>query len=321
MDTQKFFSLFAISVSIGVSGCNDQTPPKDSDPIDALIEKTLNNMVYVGGGSFMMGNIGYEVPEDDPNGTWITMEDGSKSYRVPFPGCSKSCFPIHKVNLSGFYINKYETTIGEYDVYTEANGLPMVYPERRELKSGNYLPDRPVYVGVDWHGANGYCQWLGEVTGLPFELPTEAQWEYAARSRGQAVRFATDTGELDFGRNSWDRHTGSFYGIDPVGSYPPNPLGLYDMTGNANEWVRDWYDPEIYEQGEQTNPTGPKDGDFWNSCKMSRGFGRQHSDASEINVYRRLPKKIDYTSGPGFRCSIDTDISLGELKSNVADKP
>lgn len=133
-----------VSTLFVLSGCKGKSTPHAD--VESLIEKTLNNMVYVEGCSFMMGNIGYEVPEDDPNGTWVTMEDGRKSYRIPFPGCSNSCFPIHKVSLSGYYINKYETTIGEYDVYTQANDLPLVYPERRSLESGNYLPDRPVYI-------------------------------------------------------------------------------------------------------------------------------------------------------------------------------
>lgn len=319
MDAHRFAHALAVSLLVFAVGCKEQPLQAEKDPVQALVEKSLDNMVYVEGGSFMMGNIGYEVPEDDPVGTWVTMADGSESYRVPFPGCSRSCFPIHKVNLSGYYINQYETTIGEYDVYTEANDLPMVHAEWRG-QTDNFLPDRAVYLGVDWNGANVYCQWLGEVTGLPFELPTEAQWEYAARSRGQAVQFATDNGELDIGRNSWDRETGRYNDIEPVGSYPPNPLGLYDMTGNANEWVRDWYDPEIYEQGEQTNPTGPKDGDFWNSRKMSRGFGRQHSDASQINVYTRLPTEKNFTAGNGFRCSIDSDRSMRELEATLADQ-
>jgi formylglycine-generating enzyme required for sulfatase activity len=158
---------------------------------------------------------------------------------------------------------------------------------------------------------------LGEVTGLPIQLPTEAQWEYAARSRGQALQFATDNGKLDFGRNSWDRKTGRYNDVVSVGSYPPNPLGIHDMTGNANEWVNDWYSPLTYgdyEGPEQVDPTGPVDGDIWNTRKMSRGFGRQHSDPTQINVFARLPTEIDYTAGNGFRCSIQSNLTSSELK-------
>ncbi len=152
---------------------------------------------------------------------------------------------------------------------------------------------------------------------MPFALLTEAQWEYAARSRGQAVRYATDNGELDIGRNSWDRQTGSYKEIEPVGSYPPNPLGLYDMTSNANEWVRDWYHPEIYDQGEQTNPTGPADGDVWNVAKVSRGFSRQDSSPELINVYTRLPKEKEKDNAIGFRCSIDSAVPPVAFSSSL----
>lgn len=282
--------------------------------IQALIERTLENMVYVEGGSFMMGNVGYEVPEDNPQGEWLEMADGTRSYRVPFPGCSQSCYPVHKVTLSGYYIHKFETTMGEYDTYTLANDLPLVKADERG-RNPNLEPDRAVYFGVDWHGANDYCQWLADETGLPFGLPTEAQWEYAARSRGKAVKFATDNGELEPGRNYRARGAegGKFYEIEPIGKYPPNPLGLYDMTGNANEWVRDWYSPYTYRQGHRIDPTGPPDGDLWATHKVSRGFGRQNSDWRENLVFRRLPKSVDYTSGNGFRCAIHSDQRLEAL--------
>ena len=305
--------IVTLPMALCVACKEDKTPPAD---VESLIEITMSNMVFVEGGSFMMGNIGYEVPEDDPNGTWVTMEDGRKSYRIPFPGCSNSCYPIHKVTLSSYYINKFETTIGEYDLYTQANELPLVHEGQRGIND-NFLPDRAVYLGVDWNGANAYCQWLGEITGLPFNLPTEAQWEYAARSRGQAVRFATDNGEWDFGRNALDRTSGRFNDIEAVGSYPPNPLGIYDMTGNANEWVRDWYYPKAYKEGDRVDPAGPADGDLWNTAKLSRGFSRQHSDWNGRVVFSRIPKDIDYTAGNGFRCSIDSPLSMKELQQKL----
>ena len=94
------------------------------------------------------------------------------------------------------------------------------------------------------------------------------------------------------------------------------------MTGNANEWVRDWYSPFTYgeyEGPEQVNPTGPADGDVWNTRKLSRGFGRQHSDPSQINVFTRLPTDIEFTAGNGFRCAINTDTPPKELSAVISN--
>ncbi|MFQ3230218.1 MAG: sulfatase modifying factor 1 [Reinekea sp.] len=298
-------SLLISIIFFTLTGC--QSNPKHSAEVEALIQRTLDNMVFVEGGSFMMGNIGYEVPESDPEGEWVTMEDGRQSFRKPFPGCSDSCYPIHKVTLTGFYINKFETTLGEYDVYSRAKNLPLIQPKRRG-DTGSYTPSSAIYVGVNWYDAEGYCKWLADITDLPIDLPTEAQWEYAARSRGKAVRFATDNGELEPGRNyrPYTGNSGASGRIDPPGIYPSNPLGIYNMTGNANEWVRDWYHGLYYEISPELNPTGPIDEHEWSYNKVSRGFGRANSNWQSNLVFRRLADSPKYWNN-GFRCSINHD--------------
>lgn len=297
-----------------LTGCKDQAP---LEGVADLVERTLDNMVYVEGGSFMMGDIGYEVPESDPDGAWVTMEDGQRSYRKPF-GCSASCYPVHKVTLTGYYLYKYEVTYGEYDVYSQTHDLPLVYEEDRGDTEEWIVPEQPVVLGVNWHQAQAYCQWLGELTDLPVDLPTEAQWEYAARSRGKAVSFATDNGEMEPGRNY--RPKGHHYYPDPPGTYPPNPLGLYDMTGNVNEWVRDWYDPLYYEKSPELNPQGPADGALHNIRKVSRGFGRANSNWYANLVFRRIADKPDTDGGGnGFRCAIHSDQPLPKLSELLID--
>ncbi|GGX70831.1 formylglycine-generating enzyme family protein [Saccharospirillum salsuginis] len=298
-------TLLSACIVLPLTGCQGKAPPED---VDALIERTLDNLVYVEGGSFMMGDIGYEVPESDPNGEWVTMADGSESYRRPF-GCGPDCSLAHKVTLSGYYINKYETTYGEYDVYTEANGLPMVHEDRRG-KSKAVVPEKPVYIGVDWYGARDYCLWLGEITGMAFDLPTEAQWEYAARSRGRAVRYATNNDKIETGKNYRSREAEAFV-TDVPGRYPPNPLGLYDMTGNVNEWVRDWYSLRYYEESPELDPQGPEYDNLYATQKFSRGFGTANSDWSRNLVYRRIadPPEND-GNGNGFRCALYSEKPL-----------
>lgn len=307
-DHLKIFRYFSPILFFSLLSC--QSNPKNSDEVEALVQRTLDNMVFVEGGSFMMGNIGYEVPESDPEGEWVTMEDGRQSYRKPFLGCSDSCYPIHKVTLTGFYINKYETSLGEYDVYSKANNLKLIKSDRRDV-TGSYTQNSAIYLGVNWFDADKYCKWLAEITELPFNLPTEAQWEYAARSRGKAVRFATDNGELEPGRNyrPYSSESGAVGRIDPPGKYPPNPLGLYNMTGNANEWVRDWYHGLYYEISPELNPTGPKDEHEWSYNKVSRGFGRGNSNWQANLVFRRISRNPENDgSGEGFRCSIDSGV-------------
>ncbi|AJQ97923.1 formylglycine-generating enzyme family protein [Gynuella sunshinyii] len=300
MKSPLFFLLALLSLTL--PACGDESPY--SPEVKALIKQTLKHMVYVEGGSFVMGDVGYEVPETNPQGEWVPMADGSMSYRMPF-GCDMDCIERHKVTLSGFYLNQYETTYAEYDTYTEANGLPLV---REDLRGRSRFIEKeyPVNLGVNWYDAQAYCQWLGKITGLPFDLPTEAQWEYAARSRGMAVRYATDNGELEPGRNYRPHH----HGIqpDPPGTYPPNPLGLYDMTGNVNEWVRDWYIPNYYLHSPEKNPIGPSE--ERSGVKVSRGFGTANSDWTANTVFRRISRPPEFTGGNGFRCAIHSEEPL-----------
>ncbi|MGE6765958.1 formylglycine-generating enzyme family protein, partial [Serratia sp. NPDC071084] len=136
----------------------------------------------------------------------------------------------------------------------------------------NKLPNTPAHM--DWYDAEQYCAWLGKVSGLPFALPTEAQWEYAARSRGQFFIVATNSGVLEMDgiqrginisgsldREEFARKMGLTSGIWttlPGDSYPPNPLGIYDMAGNGYEWVKDWYDPDYYQHSPAVDPQGPE---------------------------------------------------------------
>ncbi|WP_049191966.1 formylglycine-generating enzyme family protein, partial [Serratia marcescens] len=111
-------------------------------------------------------------------------------------------------------------------------------------------------------------------SGKKIDLPTEAQWEYAARSRGQYLPFATDNGELEKGKNipdeeQLDEYTdGLGIPIYPIGKYPPNPLGLYDMGLSGSEWVNDWYASDYYSHSPVKDPKGPSNG----TKKVLRGY-------------------------------------------------
>jgi len=134
----------------------------------------------------------------------------------------------------------------------------------------NMTPETPAHV--DWFEAEKYCRWLATITKLPFSLPTEAQWEYAARSRGKFVIVPTDDGTIQINerkginittsddRKFFARQQGTSLGIlspMPRDARPPNPLGIYDMAGNGWEWIKDWYDPDYYKYSPVKDPQGP----------------------------------------------------------------
>jgi formylglycine-generating enzyme required for sulfatase activity len=202
--------------------------------VQALLTKVKRSLRPLKGGTFEMGDWGNEagVPYD-------------------FDAHSR---PLHKVTLDGFSMMAYKVTFDDFDVFTDATDHERITTRKLEIK--DRAPNRP--AGVSWFGAKAYCGWLATLTKLPFDLPTEAQWEYAARSRGKRMLFATDNGKLEKGRNfpkEWE------YGeneppIPDVGTYPPNPAGLYGMSENTGEWVDDWFDEKYYQTSSNKNPTG-----------------------------------------------------------------
>lgn len=203
----------------------------------ALGQRVVKELVHLPGGTFEMGDWGNEQG-------------------LPYDGFSEgNNRPVHTVTLDAFSVMAYKVTYDDFDLFTDAIGEQRIDQDSFSLKYR--APRKP--AGVNWYGAKAYCQWLGKLTGLPFDLLTEAQWEYAARSGGKKVLFATDNGMIDKDRNfPWDikdRRT------PDIGSYPPNPAGLYGMLDlNAGEWVNDWYDPDYYQHSPTLNPKGPDAG-------------------------------------------------------------
>lgn len=208
--------------------------------------------------------------------------------------------PPHRVSLDAFYIDRYEVTNARYLKFVEAtrHRAPQhVVDPQYDLWTGPVLSpgvaDLPV-VNVDWSDADAYCRWAGE------RLPTEAEWEKAARGTdgrlypwgNEAPSFA----RLNFSRRWQGAHT-----IQPVGSYESggSPYGALDMAGNVWEWVSDWYDAGSYAAGPARNPQGPSSG----SSKVLRGGSWTNSADTVRTTHRREEDPDMRNSDSGFRCA------------------
>jgi iron(II)-dependent oxidoreductase len=202
------------------------------------------------------------------------------------------CGPAHKVYIDSFYMDKHEVTNAQYLEFCTQTGRAL--PEfwgMKQFRSGPDFPNHPV-TGISWSDAKAYAEWAGK------RLPTEAEWEYAARG-GLADMSYPHGDELDSAQANYT--LADLEGTVAVGSFPPNGYGLHDMAGNVWEWVADYYDGEYYRKSPLENPAGPEDGKF----KVIRGGG-WHSGPYCNRVYYRNalpPNWVDFAVG--FRCAKD----------------
>lgn len=158
-------------------------------------------------------------------------------------GCFSEEQPAHEVCVDGFYMGKYEVSQGEYEKIIEHN------PSR--FKGDNYPAEK-----ISWLGTQIFIHKLNEKSGKNFRLPTEAEWEYAARSGGKDEMYA---GSNSINSVAW-YSANSGDSTQQVGTKSPNGLGLYDMSGNVWEWCSDYYGKEYYATSPKNNPQGPIEG-------------------------------------------------------------
>ncbi len=199
--------------------------------------------------------------------------------------------PEHKVTIAGFYLDKNEVTNLQYLEFCKAtnHAMPMFWG-MKEFHCGEDFPDYPV-VGVSFFEAEQYAKWVKK------RLPTEAEWEYAARG-GLVDKNYPNGDQLDSTKANFGR---KYKGSLKVGSLQPNNFGIYDMAGNVWEWTSDNYSGDYYQTSPPENPKGPERGRF----KVIRG-GSWHSGAMcNQNYYRNglSPSWVDFAVG--FRCALN----------------
>lgn len=208
--------------------------------------------------------------------------------------------PSHTVALSTYYIAETEVT----------NALwRAVMPDWRGF-DGWYDPQLPVNY-VSWNDCQLFLQRLDSLTGLPFRLPTEAEWEYAARGGAQSrgYRFA---GSDDPDTIGWGLKNAGFR-KHPVAQKMPNELGLYDMTGNVSEWCTDWYAP--YYIGTEPNPQGPAEGEF----RIIRGGSFDHCEDNRHISMRQYLRPEEANNYCGLRLALTLPEDTTALAEEVAE--
>jgi formylglycine-generating enzyme len=303
--TMRSLTLILVLIALAACGPSAGERAEREALTRGLVHHTLGNLIFVEGGSFIMGDVGTYITESsfrEGMNYQLVDPDHPEAMHLPWTDWDVTDNkPPVPVTLTGYSLSRFEITYGEYDTYTEITGRERIRSTPVQLASQWRTPDRP--AAVNWYQARDYCAWLAEVTGLPFGLPTEAQWEYAARSRGKNVAVATDTGLVDAGRN-YPGPGQSGPGPNPVGLFPPNPLGFHDMTGHVSEWVYDWYDPEWYQRMPEHDPTGPETGEK----KVLRG-GYYGWSPEGNTVYSRASEvpAPETAAGLGFRCAVHRD--------------
>ncbi len=254
----RIFFFFAFFLAL-LSGCAPKSLVKNPDLIEPI---SGMEFVFVKGGSFKMGSTAH-----------------------------KSEQPVHEVNVGDMYVGMYEVTFTQYQEYCDTT-------PKCELPSDNEWGklNRPI-IYVSWDDANAYATWLSNESGLEFRLPTEAEWEYFARA---GTTNAYWTGKkipkgwancADCG-SEWDGKSTA-----PVGSFPPNPWGIYNTIGNVVEWVADDYAEDYSNTPSDGSPFISEN----TSKKVQRGGAWDYSAQDSRSSYRDYRSAKSRNANAGFR--------------------
>ena len=282
MRVQKFLIKFIrqfILINIVFSSCLFM-----SGCMSGIKDDAKENMIFIPEGSFTMG---FEIDNDNE---WGDMDEE----------------PVHQVTLSSYWIDKYEITSSSFANFLNENKNEAhrfieitpsvtvkfennVYQPRKGLE--NYPVNR-----VSWFGADAYCKWKGK------RLPTEAEWEKAARGTDQRIfpwgNEFPDNSRVTFRRNFSEK---GFQVMEPVDGMKDgiSPFGVHQMAGNVWEWVSDWFDSSVYQDENRIDPKGPESG----ISKVLRGGNWYYKAYYMRTTYRFNEKPEIFKVWQGFRCA------------------
>ncbi len=301
-------SFFALSISLATS----EVLADESEGVKRIQNDGPRNMVLIPAGVFEMGSTDQQAGADE--------------------------HPQHTVSLNAFYLDTFEVTNREfrkfvkahhYKTTAEKNGKAWVYvedeqwtelpgawwrkPEGKESVFASRRGSHPAVI-LSWEDAKAYCESVGK------RLPTEAEWEYAARAGSptntwwgrssskskEAGNVADQTHKREFPKRPWptlESYDDQYFRTAPVGTFKPNNWGLYDMIGNAWEWVGDWYSENYYSQSPKKNPQGPSTGHF----KVLRGGSWATSPEFLGTGVRIFNLPTSRNAAHGVRCAKDVE--------------
>lgn len=279
---KRFLALGGVSACLWVAFLlpvvAETEPQEDGKAFEVKKGKDEAPMIKIPAGEFVMGD-----------------NDGPRNER-----------PEHKVWLDAYYIDQFEVTMILYQKFLDETFYepPPLWDDAAAFEVG----DRPA-IGMSWQGAYDYCKWVGK------RLPTEAEWEKAARGTdGRRYPWGHMQPFVDianYNRGVWVSEKITLravtagvegmsirHGLKQGGK---SPYGLFHMAGNAEEWVSDWYDRNYYENSPERNPTGPEEG----YAKVLRG-GSWVSAPAALRVTSRAKAELEFQDLTiGFRCALD----------------
>jgi formylglycine-generating enzyme required for sulfatase activity len=262
------------------------------------------------------------TPEMPPGEVKVNRKDGQKYVWAPAGafqmgcspgdnGCTPAELPSHKVQIThGFWIGQTEVTVGAFKRYSQSTGRPMPREPifgKQSVNPGWMKDDLPM-VNISWHEAKSYCEWAG------MRLPTEAEWEMAARAGNPGARYGFVKQIAWYGDNSGNKAINAreiFHDEQndyrlrliengnsprPVAQKTPNGYGLYDILGNAAEWVSDWFSESYYQSSPSQDPQGPPTG----ALRVHRG-GAWNRMMRAVRVSARGGDEPDFR-GPAVGC-------------------
>ncbi len=288
MNYIKLIAIYFLLCFPFISGLNSQNTFSDS------------SMVYIKGGTFYIGSkIGYN---DEKNGKQIV--------------------------ISEFFMDKYEITNWQYCKFLNLTGLDSeklklfikLYEEKVKNLSKIYLENDSFYVKpgfedfpvnfVSWFGANAFCEFYG------LRLPTEAEWEFAAKSKKHSIfnRYKTYSGSNKINDVAWYKFN-SDNKVHQIGLKQANKFGLYDLSGNVDEWCSDWYLFDYYANAGYENPKGPEIADF----KVYRGGSWYNSEKMLRVTNRRAVNPKSQKATIGFRVVKEVGVFCPIKKENLSE--